>query len=139
MKTHDLKCDPEFFTAVQDGTKPFEIRENDREYEVGDLLMLHEYQRCGTCHKQHPAGRCPHGKYTGRTCTRRVTYKTSFAQKPGFIVMGMAIPDAASCLRFTCALCEHECIVPIGYRIDLATGIKRICPGCHRQLTQESH
>ena len=138
-KTHDLKCDPQFFPALVDGSKPFELRENDRDYEVGDMLMLHEYERCGSCHKLHPtSGHCPHGKYTGQSCTRKVTFKTAYAQKTGFLVMGLAIPDAASCLRFTCALCEHDCTVPIGWRIDLATGVKRICPGCHKQLTQEA-
>jgi len=42
-KTHKLKTWPEYFSAVADGTKTFEIRENDREYKVGDTLVLQEY------------------------------------------------------------------------------------------------
>jgi hypothetical protein len=41
IKTHDLKCWPIFFEAIKRGDKRFEIRLNDREYQVGDLLRLH--------------------------------------------------------------------------------------------------
>jgi len=43
MKTHELKCWPEFFSLIVDGTKTFDLRKNDRGYEVGDLLVLREY------------------------------------------------------------------------------------------------
>lgn len=138
MKTHNLKCDPEFFPAVVDGSKPFEIRENDRDYDVGDLLVLNEYVRCGECHKLHPTGQCPSGKFTGKSCVRSVTFKTAFAQKPGFLVMGLATPPDTACLHFKCALCESDFALPVGWRIDFANGTKRICPGCRHQLTEES-
>jgi hypothetical protein len=40
---HHLKTWPEYFKAVQSGKKPFELRKNDRNFQVGDVLMLHEY------------------------------------------------------------------------------------------------
>lgn len=43
MKTHELKCHPHFFAAIADGRKTFEIRRDDRHYQVGDLLALREY------------------------------------------------------------------------------------------------
>ena len=33
---HTVKCYPEYFKLLLDGSKPFEVRENDRIYEVGD-------------------------------------------------------------------------------------------------------
>lgn len=40
MKRHVLKCWPEFFDAIADGRKTFELRRDDREYAVGDVLEL---------------------------------------------------------------------------------------------------
>lgn len=40
---HELKTWPEYYTAVDNGTKTFEIRKNDRDYKVGDRLWLKEY------------------------------------------------------------------------------------------------
>ena len=40
---HKLKTWPEYFQAVKNGTKTFEIRKNDRNYQVGDILVLQEY------------------------------------------------------------------------------------------------
>lgn len=59
---HDLKCWPNFFDVINDGTKPFEIRsEVDRRFAVGDMLLLREWD---------PAS----DSYTGRSCGRRVSY-----------------------------------------------------------------
>lgn len=39
---HRLKCYERFFKLTESGTKCFEIRRNDRDYQVGDLLELSE-------------------------------------------------------------------------------------------------
>jgi len=58
---HDLKIWPEFFDAVASGAKPFDLRKNDRNYHVGDTLLLREWD--------------PNTKeYTGRQMRRLVTY-----------------------------------------------------------------
>lgn len=73
---HKLKTWPEYFLAVCQLKKQFEIRKNDRDFKVGDTLMLQEYN--------------PNNKeYTGRVVDRKVTYITDFAQQDGFVVMGM--------------------------------------------------
>jgi hypothetical protein len=64
MKTHHLKTWPEYFRAVRDGSKTFEARRDDRGFEVGDMLVLEEYD---------PDGVLADG-YSGQTETRVVTY-----------------------------------------------------------------
>lgn len=43
MKTHKLKCWPQFFQAVKNRSKKFEVRRNDRNFESGDRLILQEW------------------------------------------------------------------------------------------------
>jgi hypothetical protein len=58
---HELKTWPQFFEAILDGRKNFEFRRNDRDFRVGDLLDLKEWD---------PATKA----YTGRACEVRITY-----------------------------------------------------------------
>ncbi len=73
-KTHELKILPEYFTAVASGIKRFEIRKNDRGYNVGDILRLNEYEN---------------GKYTGNVHVVEITYITDYAQQDNFVVLGI--------------------------------------------------
>lgn len=43
MKTHIKKLTQPFFDDVWDGNKMFEIRKNDCNYTIGDLIVLKEY------------------------------------------------------------------------------------------------
>jgi hypothetical protein len=61
MKTHELKTWPEFFKAVASGAKTFEVRRDDRDFEVGDSLVLREWNQ-------------DKEQYTGRRVERVVTY-----------------------------------------------------------------
>ena len=40
---HELKTWPEFFTETRSGRKKFELRRNDRDFRVGDQLLLKEW------------------------------------------------------------------------------------------------
>jgi len=40
MRTHELKCWPEYYEQVASGRKSFEIRVNDRDYQVGDTVAV---------------------------------------------------------------------------------------------------
>jgi hypothetical protein len=76
-RVHALKTWPEYFAEVLAGTKPFEIRRDDRGYRVDDVLILREWEPTS-------------GEYSGRECMRRVTYITEFEQLPGNVVLGLA-------------------------------------------------
>lgn len=73
---HKLKILPQYFDAVVDGTKTFEIRKNDRDFKIGDILFLHEW---------NPANK----QYTGQTMTKQICYITNYAQKYGYVVLGI--------------------------------------------------
>lgn len=45
MNVHLLKTDPVYFQAVVDGRKGFEVRNNDRKFEEGDVVILAEFGR----------------------------------------------------------------------------------------------
>lgn len=40
MMIHSLKIDPEFLAPLLNGSKKFEVRYDDRDYRVGDLLCF---------------------------------------------------------------------------------------------------
>ena len=63
MTVHELKTWPDPFDAVWRGIKPYEIREADRDFQVGDTLLLKEWEMNGHF-------------YTGRAITAPITYIT---------------------------------------------------------------
>ncbi len=40
---HELKILPDFYRAVVSGEKTFELRKNDRNFKVGDFVVLKEW------------------------------------------------------------------------------------------------
>ncbi len=42
-KIHELKILPQFLYSVIKGDKTFEVRKNDRDFEVGDIVRLREW------------------------------------------------------------------------------------------------
>lgn len=77
MTTHELKCLSPYFEDVRHHGKNFEVRLNDRNYQVGDILVLKEYTAWL--------------KFTGEEEVRRVTYILSdfVGLKPDYVVLGM--------------------------------------------------
>lgn len=69
MKTHDLKTDPDVFEAVYSGLKTFEIRKDDRGFEIGDLLRLLETE--SSAEAMAEGARL---EFTGRQSHHRVRY-----------------------------------------------------------------
>lgn len=60
MQEHKLKTWPEYYRAITEGKKRFELRKNDRNFQEGDTLILQEWS--------------PETGYTGRVAKRNVTY-----------------------------------------------------------------
>ncbi|WP_337263342.1 MULTISPECIES: DUF3850 domain-containing protein [unclassified Serratia (in: enterobacteria)] len=82
MKTHHLKIQPEYFAAVVSGDKKAEIRINDRDYEVGDMLRLNEYG-------QRPALNGLMG-FSGEFIWARVTHITDLSKwLPGYVMLSI--------------------------------------------------
>lgn len=78
MKEHELKTWPSFFEAVWDGTKPWEYRRNDRDYQIGDILILKEW--------------CPEKQqYSGRTIKSVNGYmlQGKMGMPEGFAIMSL--------------------------------------------------
>lgn len=67
QRFHVLKCWREPFEAAADCRKTHEIRRRDRDFRVGDRLLLKEW---------NPAD----GTYTGRELVKLVTYMTEGGQ-----------------------------------------------------------
>lgn len=61
MTIHDLKSWPDFFAPILDGSKKFEVRNDDRHFHTGDVLNLREWDD-------------RKGVYTGRSIKKKVTY-----------------------------------------------------------------
>lgn len=78
---HELKTWPRFFQPLLDGIKKFELREDDRNFQVGDILNLREY--------------IPEtSDYSGRFIKFMVVYKLTHADfpkgiQPGYCILGL--------------------------------------------------
>jgi hypothetical protein len=75
---HDLKCWPEYYNAVNDGIKNFDVRNNDRNYKTGDMILLREWD---------PDTK----KYTGRLLLRKISFILLAFEglKDGFVVLNL--------------------------------------------------
>ncbi|WAD02611.1 DUF3850 domain-containing protein [Levilactobacillus brevis] len=71
-QVQELKISPEFMESQLNGLKNFEIRKNDRNFEVNDMLWLREWSN---------------GEYTGRNTSVSVTFITDYKQMPGYVVL----------------------------------------------------
>lgn len=82
--THTVKTWPPYYREVLEGRKRFEVRYNDRNYRIGDVLDLREY--------------LPGSGFTGHRCLRWITYALDpdganlpgFGIRPGFVVLSLS-------------------------------------------------
>ena len=78
MQIHELKIQPKYYKMVKWGIKNFELRKDDRDYQVGDIVILQEYEN---------------GEYTGK----EIKYLTiryilrdcpEYGLKEGYCILG---------------------------------------------------
>lgn len=77
---HELKTHIEYFIHVASGEKQFEIRKDDREFKVGDELVLKEFNQTELI-------------YTGRFLHRKVDYILKggqFGLEEGYVIMSLS-------------------------------------------------
>jgi len=75
---HNLKINKEFFTPVLEQIKTFEIRKNDRDFHVGDKVILNEWDD-------------EIKRYTGRNVNIEIIYMTDYEQKDNYVVFSFKI------------------------------------------------
>lgn len=89
MKTHFLKTWPEYFQAIENGEKAFEVRRKDRDFNVGDTLILEEFNPTEAPADIYGSW----GTYTGKSLKVKVTYVLDggkFGVEEGFCVLGIS-------------------------------------------------
>lgn len=79
MKHHNLKIFKKYFQHVVDGNKRSELRYNDRDYQIGDIVTLHEGQ-------QELDG----FDYTGRSISARISYIDDFGCQHGYVNLSLS-------------------------------------------------
>ncbi|HEY2763338.1 MAG TPA: ASCH/PUA domain-containing protein [Pseudonocardiaceae bacterium] len=85
MAEHELKTWPEYFQAIKRGDKTFELRRNDRDFQVGDILRLSEWEPTT-------------GTYSGSELLVRVTHLMVggvFGLEPGFVALSITATSPA--------------------------------------------
>lgn len=70
MVNHELKIHPQFYQRVADGSKTFEVRNNDRGFQMGDTVTLKEWDP----QPKNPTDKIPLG-YTG---SKDLTFKVGY-------------------------------------------------------------
>lgn len=148
---HRLKCWPEYFKAVKEGLKPFEVRKWDRPYAVGDTITLEEWDP-------------ETADYTGDAIVREITYLLDLTYLPGdsaphltgHVALGLNNPTSAAAIRAQTERekkepCEYCDGVPSRYKTIRAEGFYQtaadevfnpetpvcFCPNCGRKLDHE--
>lgn len=96
QRVHRLKCWPQFYAKVRTNEKRYEIRKDDRDFQVGDYLDLSEWD---PHHADFPGpgDAMVMGAHTGRSLMRRVSYlmRDFPGLAPGYVLMSIApIEDA---------------------------------------------
>ncbi|UIB81241.1 protein of unknown function DUF3850 [Flyfo myovirus Tbat2_7] len=101
MKIHELKLDIKYFKDVLNLKKTFEIRKNDRDFKVGDVLALSAYDNFYRRYSKN--GNVTHRNQNdfcdleeADTIFFDVTYITDYEQKDDYVVMSIVPSEKIS-------------------------------------------
>ncbi len=99
MKVHNLKIKPQYFKDVVSGDKTFEVRKNDRDFEVGDIITLREFEN---------------DMHTGNFINVEIVYILNDEEycKPGYVVLGFRLRLE---LGGTLAMTSQEMFEELGF------------------------
>ena len=123
--THELKIKTGYFEAVKSGLKNFEIRKNDRNFKVGDYVILKEWY---------------HARFTGREVKRKITYiyfgSGTYGLSEEYCILGLEycsrdVPDHVEFVAEGMAICPR-CHAPIGE--DEWDWKQNYCANCGQRL-----
>ena len=94
--THELKIWPQHFGAVARRHKNYELRLNDRNYQVGDYLILREFIPIPDHYKGDlmPVSK----QYTGKELKRKIAHILTDevpGLSPGHVILGFTPPPPA--------------------------------------------
>lgn len=94
---HELKIKDKYFNAIIQREKTFEVRKNDRNFKVGDLLALNEIR--------------DDGQYTDNCVFLKVVYLLDNPDycKEGFVVMGLGEPIYRETCHLRTGRKEEKC------------------------------
>ncbi len=85
MAIHELKTDQEPFGMSFAGNKTYEIRCNDRDFKVGDMLVLRE-----TMHSGEAMSKGAPLEYTGRVLSRMVNeVRANYGLQDGWCILAV--------------------------------------------------
>lgn len=101
MKMLHKKLTQPYFDEVKNGKKTFELRKNDCNYQVGDILVLQEYAKemhviqSSKGYFKEPVTRIVHNgmSLTGNEITTRITYMLEDypGLEEGYCILGIEV------------------------------------------------
>lgn len=88
MREHQLKCWHQYFDAIRDGDKNFEVRRDDRGFQKGDILKLCRTQE----DRPDKIEYFGFGAEPAYVVRKRITYILTggqFGIEPGYVVLAL--------------------------------------------------
>lgn len=93
MKIHELKILPQYFNEVKYKKKSFELRKNDRDFKVGDILILKEFNP----NKEYETIEDGvYSNFSGKKVLRQVIYilKNTEGLNNNYVILGIKSIDS---------------------------------------------